>query len=600
MRTTARFDINRRKRLKSIFKKEHLVQMWRHVVKEQIRQMELKDLHDYYDFNLSIEARSERIIEDILAGRYKVEPPLIYKMEKKLGICRHLMMPCPSDALVFQVLVEKIKKGVKPPTTKAYYSQAKHSLKLPHEQIMEYTWFENWKKYQKEIWGFARTFDHIVVTDLSNFYDSIEISELRHCISSRVKADEVVLDLMFKMIEQLSWNPDYLPYSGRGLPTINIEAPRFLAHCFLFEVDEVLDSSTKSSFVRWMDDINFAVRSEADAKQTLNEVSDVLKSRGLSFNLSKTKVLTSDQAEKHFWIYENQKIDALHKKIKKSKSRKRIQNRVFKDFIFHIENDLEKTNSGKITKRYFTLLAMLNLKIPLRHCEELFNSDPSLREKICEYLVAIGYDSDSKKCMLNLLKNQKYVDDVQLFFLIETMLAWNIPIDTTGKQFVKSVAAILADKDGVFGSYCRIWFSVKYSGDEELYKLISENKREWMKDSFLSRQVVSALPRLICYNKDFVDKLISEAIDFGFPDSTTVALNLRDIMTDAGAYGKLKWYVLPKNQVRKYQISKVLISMALAANPNLADRDEFLIDIAGLSEFDEWVTTHLYQFAGRV
>jgi hypothetical protein len=32
---------------------------------------------------------------------------------------------------------------------------------------------------------------------------------------------EVITDLLFNTIEQISWVPDYLPYSRRGLPTTN-------------------------------------------------------------------------------------------------------------------------------------------------------------------------------------------------------------------------------------------------------------------------------------------------------------------------------------------------------------------------------------------
>jgi len=125
----------------------------------------------------------------------------------------------------------------------------------------------------------------LVTTDLTNYFDNIGLRELRHVISAIVKTKEVHLDLLFCLIEGLCWNPDYLPTTHKGLPTINIEAPRLLAHALLFEVDYVLKKRTKDSFVRWMDDINFGVSNLRSAKVILGEISDVLKSRGLALGI---------------------------------------------------------------------------------------------------------------------------------------------------------------------------------------------------------------------------------------------------------------------------------------------------------------------------
>ena len=144
-------------------------------------------------------------------------------------------------------------------------------------------------KFQKEIWKFSKAYRFLVSTDVTNYFDNIGLRELRHVISAIAKTKEVYLDLLFSLIEDLSWNPDYLPTSHKGLPTIDIEAPRLLAHALLFEVDYVLKKRTKNSFVRWMDDINFGVSERRTANIVLGEINDVLKSRGLALNLAKTK-----------------------------------------------------------------------------------------------------------------------------------------------------------------------------------------------------------------------------------------------------------------------------------------------------------------------
>ena len=135
MRTTERFNIQRRKQLEKVFNEPALVKIWRKIVKKQMRSLDIIDLHDYYDFNYRIEERAKNISKNVLEGRYKAHAPLIFKVEKKMGICRHLMLPTPSDALVLQAIVESISGAIdtSKPTDKAYYSRDKHNLKLPHE-----------------------------------------------------------------------------------------------------------------------------------------------------------------------------------------------------------------------------------------------------------------------------------------------------------------------------------------------------------------------------------------------------------------------------------------------------------------------------------
>ena len=264
------------------------------------------DLHDYYDFNYNIEERAKEICGRVLKGQYKSYNPLIYRLEKKYGICRHMMIPAPSDALVFQAIVEQLQDTIleAQPTKKSYYSRDKHNLKLPHQfdNPENYPWFIHWKRFQRDIYQFSNDCEYLIVTDLTNYYDNIGLRELRHVISERVKTDEVNLDLLFNIIEQLSWTPDYLPASLKGLPTANLEAFRLLAHALLFEVDEILNKKTKGSFVRWMDDINFGSNSIKEAYATLSSLSDVLKSRGLSLNLSKTSIYKSEEAKVHFFV----------------------------------------------------------------------------------------------------------------------------------------------------------------------------------------------------------------------------------------------------------------------------------------------------------
>lgn len=156
---TERFNKLRKKTLKDIFSVDSCCSIWRKIVRNQLRQLDIKDLYDHYDFNYNIEKRSEAIQNDILNGTYKVSLPLIYRIEKKYGVCRHLVIPQPTDSLALQVLVEKVAHKIllKQPSKNSFYSRDKHNVGKPHDAFEYGLGFrEQWKKLQKKIYSFNK------------------------------------------------------------------------------------------------------------------------------------------------------------------------------------------------------------------------------------------------------------------------------------------------------------------------------------------------------------------------------------------------------------------------------------------------------------
>ena len=163
---------------------------------------------------------------------------------------------------------------------------------------------------------FTKDKQKLVVTDIANYYDSINFAQLRNFLASLGHFSEIYLDFIFFVLEELVWRPDYLPYSGKGLPQINLDTPRLLAHSFLFEIDEFLEINTDNNFVRWLDDIDFGCNSEEEANLLLRDINELLLSRGLHINLSKTEVLTSKEGYEHFQLKENRYLTIFENGLK--------------------------------------------------------------------------------------------------------------------------------------------------------------------------------------------------------------------------------------------------------------------------------------------
>nr|EES53626.1 MAG: hypothetical protein UBAL3_74420085 [Leptospirillum ferrodiazotrophum] len=320
-----------------ILEKNSMCRFWRKIVRDQLRKLDIKDIYDHYDFNFNIDDRVTAIRNDIMNGTYKPEVPLVYRIEKKYGICRHMVIPNPADALILQVIVENLADQLisKQPSENAYFSRDKHNVGKIHEGI-EYgvPFRKQWKELQKKIYKFHDEKELLIVTDITNYYDSIYLPELRKVFLSQISAPEVIVDLLFQIIEAISWKPDYLPYSGRGLPTTNLEAIRLLAHSFLFEIDEILKKETNNSFVRWMDDFTIGVNTSKEAISILCAISDMLKSRGLALNIPKTAILNAKQVEHEFLINKNMELDSFEKN--EIKDIKQIEKVLYKKFNIHL------------------------------------------------------------------------------------------------------------------------------------------------------------------------------------------------------------------------------------------------------------------------
>lgn len=558
---TAHFHEKRLRALKRVFKPTVLESLWKSVVKAQMRSFEIRDLHDYFDFTRSIASRSKQICDSVFDGSYRAKKPLVYRLEKKLGIKRHMAVPSPYDALALQAIVENLRKGLDDaqPSKSAFYSRDKHQLKLPHEihTGSDDVWWVLWPKFQAEIFKFSKAKKFLVVTDLTNYYDSLDLRALRTAIVHKMKASEVVVDLMFSVIEDLAWSPDYLPKRNVGLPVVNLESFRFLAHVFLFDADEVLMKQTKKNFTRWMDDINFGVNTTEAARKTLSDLSDTLKSRGLSLNMAKTQVLTSSQAHHHFCFTDNIKLDAIDKKIKSSATTTADKQLAKKILFDSLSSDAR--NSDKITKRSLRICATLGVHLQPQKLRELFIEKAGLRGSVGSYLANVGYSARRASLAIELCKASILLDDGAKFVVRDLLLQWDVPYTTLGKNFAKSILKNVKDFDGEVGFCVALTIHAKFSEAHDLLTFIENNRLAWETSNFAHRQVISVMPRLFKLRPDKVDRYIENATNSGKPDVVSVAKSFSDLRVLTKLSPEIRATFFPTMLPKSYPISKFLI-----------------------------------------
>lgn len=577
---TDRFRKLRKEALSGIFEKKYVSSVWREIVRGQLRSLDFKDLYDHYDFNYNIEDRATAIRNEILNGTYRVSLPLIYRLEKKFGVCRHIVIPQPVDALVLQVLVESISDQIikHQPSENSFYSRDKHNVGKPHEAA-EYglSFRRQWKKLQKEIYRFNDEKELLIVSDLSNYYDSISIEELKKVFLGYVDNNEVLVDILFRVIEEISWKPDYLPYSRRGLPTSNLEAIRLLAHSFLFEIDEVLKQRTNESFTRWMDDIVIGADSRKEAIELISSISDMLKSRGLALNLSKTDIYDGKEAHYHFQIDENKYLDSLEGVKKGDGDYNKVTSELRKNFKKHFADHGPKY-WDKIAKRYITAFGKMGSTKLLTEISEVYLSYPGLRTNLLYYLSKIGYRKKTAEKVLEILSNIDIFDDVSLYQICSLVTSWEIPVSESGKAFLSSMNSALIDaafkRKNPADFYSLLWFKAKYDHAEELLSFIKKYQNLWQTDSFLRRQVTAVMGRLLVTNHKEVESLLYTQISSGIAGTVSLANQIQRFSKLEALDGKMRFYLFPKSVQNPYPLPKFIVLCSVLNSDKIRSNDD--------------------------
>jgi len=562
---TDRFNKLRKKQLTKIFTDQTICSVWRKIVKDQLRTLNIKDIYDYYDFNFNIELRAKNIRDEIINGNYKVSKPLIFRIEKKFGVCRHIIIPQPNDALIMQVIVETISDEIlsNQPSKNSFFSRDKHNVKKIHDfEDYGLSWRKLWKHLQKKIYNFNESKEIVIVTDLSNYYDSIDIDELKKVFTNKITTKEVLIDLLFRIIEEISWKPDYLPYSGRGLPVSNLEAIRLLAHTFLFELDEVLKHKSNNNFTRWMDDIIIGADSKKNAIEILSSISDVLKSRGLSINLAKTDTYDSNQANYNFLIDSNKYLDQITNEHTNNRINAPQLAELNSKFKKHLK-DSKPLYWSKVTKRFITAYGKLKSQYLIKHLPYLYLNYPDLRYNLLIYLSALGYSTSRSKVILEILGNLNLYDDISLFQITELVTKWEIPINKKSEEFLEKFKYYIFNfslrRNTPFDYYCLIWFMSKYASPKILFGFINKNKHKWEPDSFLRRQVTATISRLIIFDQNESNKLLFSQISSGNLNTVSLANQIIQFSEIKKINKRISLYLFPEKKPLTYPLPKFLV-----------------------------------------
>lgn len=533
-----------------------------------MRSQDILDMYDYYDFHTGKNNFFEKLYSDILSGNYRPRPPLHIRAEKSKGIFRRIAIPCAEDALILQVIVDYITPALikAAPSENSFYSRSHVSPLMGKTGIAaDYVWFHRWLEFSGRRINLSNSFKYIVITDISNFFDSIDLRRLRSIISSISIFSEVILDFMFLILESFVWKPDYSLVPLSGLPQVNFDAPRLLAHVYLYEIDKFLLEATGGNYLRWVDDISFGANSEEEAREILGRLDEIMAARGLRLNMGKTKVLLASEAHKYFFVEENKFIDMLPDKKFHGYSLWGKDIFAFNYDQFKQENGPDyKDQADKILKRYLKIFSSMEDCYMEEDCEYLLGHFPSLRSNIFSYFLKIGVSETRFEIIYNFLSENKLLDETSIFGACKLICDWDFSNHQNLREKIMQLVYKISSKEYVektqiffLGS---LWIATKYADKNELSKHLENNINLWSDSEFISKQIAATLP--ILNGNDKIIKLIKRYMSrHGQRDFFSVMENIETI--DEKSF---QIYVtqIPKNI---WSISRFIIARA-AMNSN--------------------------------
>lgn len=567
----------RKKSLNSVFSQIQMASCWKKYVRSGLRDQEVVDLFDYNDFHWFKEQRFDDLQRALIDGRYKPAYSIPTKLEKKHGVCRTVVTPSPEDAIVLQCIVESLlpKTLKKQPSSNAFFSRSHQSPDASFQFGRDYIWFRQWRVFSNTRFKIASVHDWVATTDIATYFDNVQYSHLRNIISTLDGTEEVILDILFSVLDQLCWRPDYLPSAFIGLPQVQFDAPRLLSHIYLFEIDSYLKRRIQNNFVRWVDDITFAADSKEECKVVLRDLDTLLQMRGVRLNSGKTHILSAIQARRFFHQRANENIDrwkrALDVEIAQGLSTSSTIRKASKSFHLFIENP-PYGHSDKVIKRFVGLAANAKSDFALSYCVRKFEDSPELRDTIYWYFGALGPNAKILTCLENYLKKGSALDDASQCQIAKLLTDWEV--DPTSSIFsrMQDLAKSMATRNFVGSDTYRfisaLWMMTKYSDHAGITQFVTDTRHIWENSEFLSRQVAAASGKF--RGTKMLEWFGAEIKRHSLRSPLAVLNSLNHLRSFTNSVpANVRMYILNGNQKSIYTLQRFLIAFTVLSSPKI-------------------------------
>ena len=447
--------------IETILEPAVLRKVWRDV-RRQERQVHLTQIPLVRDstggiaFELSLSDVLQNLRLRVLDGTYRPHAPILVEVAKSNLLHRRLSFLAFEDRLILGGLVQaataSLMKNKPAWVSFGRLDHGKHKSKEQENDSFDYeSWWTKWLQYRKLVSVIeGDTNPLLVVSDITNFFGSIDLSLLRSKVSGETTLDAMSNNLLFYLLENLRPTEGYRPSGSFGLPTVVDDTSRTLAHFYLAELDEeLIDEGQQGRYTRWVDDMVISVSDAVEGVKVVNRIEQALSRLGLVANSSKTELVSKDTFRESHLEEENEYLDGVHDATEEEGGFTSEDRDIFDRMLTRFLSSSKEGHWSRILRRYYTESRRVQSEILLTKWNDHLAENPTNSKHILNYLSFYPADLEFCDQLFTYLKEQgPLFDDVQIL-LYETLLLKPFPNDSDLWDYaVSQVSSHFLGKDG--------------------------------------------------------------------------------------------------------------------------------------------------------
>lgn len=347
-------------------------------------------------------------------------------MPKANFTIRPMARPTTEDWLIYEAIVDYLSKRILRKNKRiCKRSFSILHFKKTHKGKRTDAWLkfdETSRDFYKEKYGFA------VTTDITGYYENINLEELRKRIIDSLEEDGEGVELTNVLSILLrKWSDERI--SGYGLPQ-GPPASSFLADIFLDYVDRRMEKY--KGYIRYMDDIRIFCKKKSEAKIALKDLTIALRDLKLNINAKKTDILSGKEMEEKLFDPHKPLLNLIEMTMK-SGDRKLIQENVIPALMKLVENAFSN-DAFENTHFNFALYRLnilnnsglnFNEAIVIKNIQENFVSKPHHAGLFCDFLVLFPNDETIPKFLISFLKSKDNIYEWQELKVLQSLLRFN-------------------------------------------------------------------------------------------------------------------------------------------------------------------------------
>ena len=373
-------------------------------VRKQLSRTSRRDITDYVEFDIDPDSWINQLLKGVNTGNYEPVAPYRFTLAKKMGFSRQMTFPHIPDLVLYRAVTDCLYRRAKR-LEKGHVYFARNTLSKRQRVIRDadtddsaYIFlsgnaFFKWREFvqYRERLLLNKIYPYIVITDISSYFDSILYDRVVDAIHE-TNVDRNIVGLLFFILEKLSVREAFNESPRIGLPVDEFDCSRTLAHMVLFPHDRrMAELVGEDAYIRWMDDQSFGVRNFADGLKILRKCNQSLARLHLTPNAAKSRVLSLQDASRHFHFDINAKLDRVRDLPRDDPfDRKVIRKEI--GAIWRQYRKFERCGGewGKILNRFYLLAGIGGARFLRTRAKNDLLKEPTLAKRIGDYMRVTG------------------------------------------------------------------------------------------------------------------------------------------------------------------------------------------------------------------